>query len=186
MATTGFIIGFIALVVGVMALPTIFQMIFGRPKLTFEADEFTGSDGKILLIAIQNQPVTNRLLRLMGVERDEGEITAFVDVHEDGTKRIIARSMSGALNCPVMRVEGLRVKTLPGFTCGLTIIGIKNGSASIVDGRHGPRPLEQGHYVAIATIIRGQKTYKVGQKFVIGDADHTTYWYSRDVTKLPA
>jgi hypothetical protein len=89
MEVAGLVVGVIALVLGIMAIPTILQMLLGRPKLTFEADEFTGSEAKILIVAIKNQPIKNWFLRLIRVEREIGDVTAFFDIVEQGTKRII-------------------------------------------------------------------------------------------------
>ena len=168
MEVAGLVVGVIALVLGIMAIPTILQMLLGRPKLTFEADEFTGSEAKILIVAIKNQPIKNWFLRLIRVEREIGDVTAFFDIVEQGTKRIIVRAIFGKLNCAVTREEGLLVRARPGFTVGLPIIGTKDGAASIVDGRaEDLRPISEGHYTAIISIIRGEQTTKLCRPFAL-------------------
>ncbi len=184
METAGLVVGLVALAVAIMAIPTIFQMLFGRPNLSFEADEFTGPDGKILVIAIKNEPVKNKFLLWMGVEREAGDILAFFEIQEHGTRKFLARSVSGLLQCAPMRTIGLLARSLPGFSVGLTIIGTKDGKATIVDARGNPIPIGEGHYTASIDIIRGQKTYKIAQAFTVGKADHQTIWYQRNVSIL--
>ena len=179
------IIGLIALGIGLMALPTIFQMFYGRPKLMFEADDFTGPDGRILVLAIKNQPIKSRFLRLIGVEREAGDVIAFFDIQELGTGRILTRSVTGLLNCAPLRTMGLQARALPNFTVGLTVISTREGSAQIVDARpEKVMPIEPGHYVARIAIVRGQNTYRIDQAFRVANADHETIWDQRNVVSI--
>jgi hypothetical protein len=178
----GFIVGVIALLVGIMAIPTILQMFFGRPRLTFEADDFTGPDGRILVIAIKNPPITNRFLRLVGVERETGDVIAFFDVRELGTGRIMVRSVTGLLQCAPLQTIGLQARALPGFTVGLTVIGTREGVASIIDARpERSIPIAPGHYSAHIAVMRGQDTYRIDQIFRVATVDHETIWDQRNV-----
>ncbi|MGA7675507.1 MAG: hypothetical protein WCA78_10765 [Rhizomicrobium sp.] len=63
---TGVVLGmigiFISIVALVMAISPLAQMLWGRPKLSFEFTEFTGSDGKNLIFCVKNKPVTSSLL----------------------------------------------------------------------------------------------------------------------------
>ncbi|MFZ0524693.1 MAG: hypothetical protein WAM40_03600 [Xanthobacteraceae bacterium] len=59
-----------------------------------------------MTIAIKNQPVKNRFLRLLGVEREAGDLMAFFDIQELGTGRILTRSVTGLLNCaPLLTIR---------------------------------------------------------------------------------
>jgi hypothetical protein len=185
METAGFIVGIIALLVSIMAIPTILQMFFGRPRLTFEADDFTGPEGRILVLAIKNPPITNRFLRLMGVERESGDVIAFFDIQELGTGKLIARTVTGLLQCAPLQTIGLQARSLPGFTVGLTVISTRESSASIVDAR--PEKviaISPGHYIAHIAVVRGQDTYRIDQTFTVGRVDHETIWYERNVVSI--
>jgi hypothetical protein len=61
------IVATIALLVALMALPAVFQMIYGKPKLQvfFDNPVYHWIDCRI-----QNIPIHNKLLRMMKVERD--------------------------------------------------------------------------------------------------------------------
>jgi hypothetical protein len=180
-----FVVGVIALAVGVMAIPTILQMFFGRPRLIFEADDFTGPEGRILVIAIKNPPITNRFLRFVGVERETGDVIVFFDIQELGTGRLLVRSVTGLLQCAPLQTIGLQARSLPGFTVGLTIIGTHGGVAEIVDARPEKSiPIAPGHYFAHIAIVRGQDTYRIDQTFRIARVDHETIWDQRNVVSI--
>ena len=59
------IISICALVVAVMAPPTVFQMLYGKPKIKVNF----GGEGQLIQCEIQNTPITNVILRKMGVTR---------------------------------------------------------------------------------------------------------------------
>ena len=185
METASFVIGVVALLVGVLAIPTILQMYFGRPRLTFEADDFTGPDARILLIKIQNEPVKSKLLLLLGIEREPGGLLAFVSVQKLGTNEILVRAAPGLLNCTPLRSLGLSARALPGFVVGLAVISTRKGTAHIVDARAGDTddgiPIAPGAYMANIAIVRGQRTYNIKQTFTVGAEDHRTFWDSRKV-----
>jgi len=183
MELAGFIVGVVALVVGTMAIPTILQMFYGRPRLTFEADDFTGPEGRILVLAIKNPPISNKFLRLVGVEREAGDIIGFFDIQELGTGRLIARTVTGLLNCAPLQTIGLQARSLPGFTVGMTVISTREGLAHIVDARpERSISISPGHYIAHIAVVRGQDTYRVDQTFRIARVDHETIWDQRNVS----
>jgi hypothetical protein len=180
LAIVGTILGLVAIV---LAVPPLLQMLFGRAVFSFEADDFTGPDGRILVLAIKNQPVKGRLLRWMGVEREAADIIAFFGVQEHGTNKIIAHSVPGLLQCAPLRQLGLQARALPGFSVGLTVVSTRDGNASIVDAR--PDKLvhiDPGQYVARIAVVRGQLTYRIDQSFTVGKLDHETIWHQRTVT----
>jgi len=185
MEIASFIIGVIALAVGLMAIPTILQMFFGRPHLVFEADDFTGPEGRILVLKINNPPITNKFFRLCRVEREAGEVMGFFDIQELGTGRIVASTVAGLMQCAPLETMGLSARTLPGFSVGMTVIGTRNGQAQIVDARPArTEPIASGRYVARIVIQRGQDTYRIDQTFRVSDVDHETIWDRRNVVSV--
>jgi hypothetical protein len=182
LAIFGVILGVAAMV---MAAPPLFQMFFGRPRLRFEADDFTGPDGRILVIAIKNPPVRNRILRFLGVEREYGDVIAFFDIQELGTGRIVANSVRGQMQTVHLRELGLQGRSMPGFTVGLTVVATRNGQATIVSGNSEEmKDLPLGFYVARISIFRGQDIYRIGQKFRVDATDHKTIWDVRNVVSI--
>lgn len=179
LAIVGVVLGVAAIVMGV---PPLFQMFFGRTRLTFEADDFTGTDGRILVIAIRNPPVANRFLRFIGVERETSDVTGFFDIQELGTQKIVVRSVAGQMQTTNLRQIGLQGRSMPGFTVGLLVIATRNGEASIISAH--PEEvitIQPGHYIAHIAVVRGQDTYRIDQGFRVSTIDHETGWYERNV-----
>ena len=59
----GLAIAITALAVAIMTLPTVAQMLFGRPRVALEFSEDILDGHKILECTITNAPVTGRMLR---------------------------------------------------------------------------------------------------------------------------
>jgi hypothetical protein len=118
----------------VMAAPPLLQMIYGRPRLEFDCQEFTGTDGKQLIIRIKNQ-VTNRLLRKLGVEREAGDILAYFDIQEQGTNRFVKKDVSALLQCAPLREAGILTRSLPAFSVGLVVVHAKDDTTWIIDAK---------------------------------------------------
>lgn len=179
LAIIGMALGVAAII---MAAPPLFQMLFGRTRLTFEADDFTGTDARILVIAIKNPPVNNRFLRLIGVERETSDITGFFDIQELGTGKVIVRSVAAQMQTTNLRQFGLQGRSMPGFTVGLTVIATRDGQAKIISAHQEESiVIPPGHYIAHIAVVRGQDTYKINQNFRISTIDHETGWYERNV-----
>jgi len=176
MEIAGLLIG----IIGLMALPTVFQMIFGRPRLSFWTDEFTGPDGRILLFAFKNEEVSNWLLRMLRVEREARDVQVFFNVQEQGTHKIIVKAASGLLNNVAKQEIAIRTETPPGFTVAATIVGTKDGAADLLEGRTGNYiPIPPGHYNAYVSVLCGARQYNFIEPFQIGLQDYQTIWPRR-------
>lgn len=78
-----------ALLLGAMALPTVFQMFWGRPQITFWFNRVEDERDTLLLIHLQNFPIGNRVLSWMGVSREEAHFHVVVTVRDDGGNQIL-------------------------------------------------------------------------------------------------
>lgn len=75
----------------IITAPSIFQMIFGRARVTKEYDIDAQELNRLLIIYLNNPPVTNRILKLIGVRRETVQsLTAEFQISEVGTNKIIA------------------------------------------------------------------------------------------------
>jgi hypothetical protein len=167
-------------IIGLAALPTVFQMVFGRPRLSFWTEEFTGPDGRILLFALKNEEVKNWLLRLLRVEREARDVQVFFSVQEQGTKKKIVKAASGLLNNVARQEIGVCTEAPPGFTVAATIIGTRDGSADVVEGRSGNGiPIPPGHYDAYVSVHCGARQYNFVEPFQVGHQDYQTIWPRR-------
>jgi hypothetical protein len=175
LAIAGLILALIAMV---MAAPPLFQMFLGGPKLDFAADEFTGPDGKQIIISIKNNPVTSSIIRALGVKRDVPDLLAYFDIQEQGTNRFVIKDISAKLESAATRENGLSVRALPGFTVGFPVVHTRGDTTWIVDGRsEGDLPvIAAGDYTALATVVCGDRVSQIARKFKVGTEQHLTFW----------
>jgi hypothetical protein len=169
---------FLGLAAIAMAAPPLFQMLYGRPRLEFAADEFTDADGgKSLLITIKNKKIESQFLRKIGVERETGSVVAFLDIQEQGTNKFIAKDVSGLLHCAPMGETGLLARALPLFTVGIPVIRTKGVISGIVDARSDQlKPINEGDYTVYADVVCCEQIHKITKNFKVGKAPHLTIW----------
>ena len=174
LAIVGIVLSLAAIV---MAAPPLLQMLCGRPRLEFAADEFTGPDGKQLLITIKNKRIDSRFLRKIGVERVIGNVLAYFDIQEQGTNKFIKKDISGFLHSAASRESGVLVSARPAFTLGIPIVHTKDTNTWIVDARSEElETIGAGNYTVIATIICGGQVHVVRKNFKVGTAPHLSFW----------
>ncbi len=85
----GIFIGIAGFVLAVMALPSVFQMMFGKPDLFVEFKSAELEEVKVLQCLISNRPINSRMLRWLGVSRQSTHLTASISIYERGTKKPI-------------------------------------------------------------------------------------------------
>jgi hypothetical protein len=72
----------VASVIGLVTLPTAFQMFWGRPKIELTFHE-TRTDGYALMRCyISNEPINSRVIRKLGVSRTVTNVTADFEIFE--------------------------------------------------------------------------------------------------------
>jgi len=69
----GIFAGILACGLGIAMLPTVFQMIYGRPKVQIVLDNYTKDGWTIIRCKVFNHIISNRLLKLIGVNRRTAE-----------------------------------------------------------------------------------------------------------------
>jgi hypothetical protein len=171
------VIGIVALVLAVIALPR-----WGRPRLSLLADDFTGPEGRILVIKVKNLP-TPRWAKPLGIERQTGQIQATFDIQERGTNKFVARSIPATIHSSPLRRSGLLMPALPGFSVGVVVlsIGIKNPGidrAGYLDARidDGTTLINPGWYTLKAAILCGEQIYIFTNDFKVGRLPHELFW----------
>jgi len=175
LAIVGIVLGLVAIA---MAVPPMFQMLYGRPQLEFATDEVHVADGagKVLLIAITNKKTENRFLQMIGVEREIGNVLAYFNI-QDETHNFIAKDISGLLTFSSALESGFSARALPLFTVGLPIVLIHGSEAAILDARSDrSRTIGEGYYSANITIICGEQIHNITKNFKVGNAEHLTSW----------
>ena len=84
------VLSFIAFGIAVVALPTIFQRLWGRAKLEIEFDRHAMDSERVLLIHLKNPPVKSQWGKRMGVTRDSiKSLAATTRIFEAGSGRVV-------------------------------------------------------------------------------------------------
>jgi len=153
MEIASFVIGIIALVIGLVTLPTAFQMWWGQPKFQIKFDKSLEDNGLTLLFAVHNLPIKSALLRFLGVVRVAPAIGATYTISEFGTNKIIASHKRVKLQTDIddakytVRLESV----LPGVATFLMYV---NGHPRLFDYHNDEIiSIEPGEYVIRASII---------------------------------
>lgn len=176
MEQVGFVIGVIALLLGLLAIPPILQMWFGKPKISLSTDEFTGTDGKQLLVTIRNKP-TEKWLRRFLVEREAGDVLGFFDIHELGSNKVVSADNAAQMFCAPTRESGLVIRAIPAFTSGFPVIHFRQNQAWIINARKDEcSALPAGPYIVNAQVICGEKVYRIMKQLRVGADAPTTFW----------
>jgi hypothetical protein len=174
MEAVGIVLALVALVVGV---PPFTQMLFGRPKIIIGFDDFTGDDAsKAFVISAKNAGVKSRLLKMLGVVRESGDIQGFFDIREQGTNRYVAKDISGFMHS-TQREQGFAVRVLPHFTVAMTVVQFGD-HPNIFDARKEKSiPIPEGDFTIDALIVCGDKRLQESKNLKIGATKATTFWY---------
>lgn len=84
------VLSFIAFGIAVVALPTIFQRLWGRAKLEVEFDRHAKDSERSLLIHLKNPPVKSQWGKRMGVSRDSiKSLAATTRISEAGSGKVV-------------------------------------------------------------------------------------------------
>ncbi|MGD0353147.1 MAG: hypothetical protein ABSB38_06600 [Dehalococcoidia bacterium] len=111
MALAAFIISILALVVALMALPTVFQVFLGKPKLIIHFGVREVKGGKVLQGELYNPQIRSRLLQIVGIRRmvaDDIVVRFSIKNGNDGSNavaEIVPSLISHAGIAPAQRIS---------------------------------------------------------------------------------
>ncbi len=159
-----------------MAMPSILQMFWGRPRVETEFDVSTERGKRSLVMFIKNPPIASRVLRTLGVRREAVQgLTAELRVSECGSGRIVVPIRHLAL---YSGDETHRMIQLPPtYSVGAAVMvamwsNITKGAVIPGDKLRGPLELGQGYYTAQVILFVDGDPAKFTRQFVVGkDAD---------------
>lgn len=172
-------LGLVALVVALMALPTVFQMHWGRPQIDFIFGAVTDRQSTVLQCTIRNRPINSRVLRALGVRRDAANVIAAYKIHgpEFVTELIHPKLAS-------YKDNGEQIELAAGpVGASMGIIFIRDSNAYIVEDprfrekRDSPMvPIASGTYHAGIVVFCGEKNFIREAQFVITANAGNSYW----------
>lgn len=158
-------------------LPTIFQMIWGRPKLVigFGVRELDGS--RVLQYELLNPVIKNRFLRWLGVRRMAAEdIITYFSIEDYNNQRLV---FAGKVP-DILKYNGTsgaqRISLPTSFFPALIPIVLALDEAKAIKVFEEDIILQQGKYCAIiVATMEGKKSTKRGN-FVVSETHPFIYW----------
>jgi hypothetical protein len=169
----GLFAGLLALVVGVVVLPTMFQQFWGSPRLRVEYTHWR-NQRRYLRCTVVNDPVRNKLLRLMRVRTSAAEVVPQVFVRDGNTGghvTIVLPFISGT-KADVYAPEARVVGTSSPLTFNVAEMFDDDEAAVTADGRD---VFEAGSYLATVHVSAGEtKLEEKERRFVVGKSG--LYW----------
>jgi hypothetical protein len=174
-------LGIIGVGLALLALPTVFQMIWGRPRIEFEFEERTEDGKKVLACRIFNRAVKNPVLKFLKVRREVAHISAAYTVHNDATgNRIVS------LTQPIFvtqRGHSKEIELAPTITGALVGIVFANDqgvfAAEAAHGQSGDQPatlLPPGTYSVPLVVFCGEEPFSISRSFVVTQRPLDSYW----------
>jgi|SRR5208282_4888081 len=173
LAIAGIVLGLVAII---MAAPPLIQMLGGAPalKLTFIGGRYQRHPN-MLSCEITNNPITNRLLKLLKVPREEAEISVTFAIYERGSGRLVADTTFAPLHgvTPAsQRVQRVRADEIAIFH---VIAASSDQTARVIrrEGMDGEIVLPYGRYeisIHLNDERRG-RDQEIKKEFIIGKSD---------------
>jgi hypothetical protein len=172
------LLGLLALGVAVVTLPTVFQMIWGRPYLTFETRVLADGDSTLLVCSVFNRAIENRLLVRCGIRRETALVTCSMKTSDVATGQFLHPSIVTPKSWD--SDEKLVHQELPAGFLPINIVMVRAWSddgATTWDDDGNPIAIHPGTYEIQAAFWVGERVFKFQRLFVItaNNARHS-YW----------
>lgn len=171
----------VAVVLAFMTLPTVFQMVWGQPRLTTEPTDRSirrdrNRDAKSLDCCIYNLPIENPILRAIGVRRSAIEdLYVLYAIKESGSGRVIQAELEGELEGhgggPHRRI---RVPSSGLPVMFRVLLHEPSGEALIAD----EITIPPGSYIVDISILASDEIVQESFRFIVGTRPSETHWLS--------
>jgi hypothetical protein len=171
----GLVLAIFSSIVGLVAIPAILQVIWGRPRLKVSYIQEGDNDWKTLKLVVRNSPPTFLLLRIMNVQRSPAYLTSFVVIRNAGTGQVICRDP--LLDNPEP-VSVLYPSIVGRGHVVLTAAAAKPGPLVVLAGSaHGSSVLiGPGSYEASVVLLREEEMKFASKRFVVGTKPELIHW----------
>ena len=184
MVVVAFTISVIALVLAIIALPPVFQMVWGRPNVDviFSDSKDKRNQRKYLHCQIVNLPLENRLLQRLGVyRRPIDDVHAFFSVEDIKTHKMVVTDIMASIyttqNAEQMISVSLPASTIPAL---INLVEARNdGYANTIahyEAKNIQLPL--GEYCAIIRVKTSEKGKEFRRNFFVGNKQEDLHWDS--------
>ena len=174
---TAELLGIAALVVAAMALPTVFQMFWGRPNITFLFTRQESERDTLLLVHLCNYPIGNRFLSGIGVRREDAHFHVRLTVKDSVGNQVLdymepPPSSGNPFEQNLFHLHaGPSPKTLE-------ILGANGQCARIYyeERAEGYKELSAGSYSLRLDVWVGEKIFFEERIFVVTEDSIKSYW----------
>lgn len=171
---------FVALAIGLL---TIFQRVWGGPRIDLQFMGFTHAHQWRLYCLIRNRPITP-LLRFAGIRRERASVQASFTIREAGSARLIGNQIPGEIEDNLTGAMAFRMDVVPSeeATVGFSVVaygstGVFMVTRAKLDDSH---YLPLGTYAAQVTVMASGKRIKGERRFAVatggGSPESNLYW----------
>ncbi len=177
--------GFVLAGIGIaMAVPSIFQSLWGRPFLRTRFENGVDKANRFLPVYLDNPPVRNRILKRLGIRRDTIQsLTIHFQIKEAGSGKIIVPIRQARIysDDDPNDMGRDRIALPPTFSVAASVMivrwDIQKKKALIPPDRlRTEYPLDSGRYIVdISLIVDGDPTI-VSRQFVVGQKADDLSW----------
>lgn len=171
-------ISVLALFLALLALPTVFQMFWGRPRLVInfgeQAYSFPQGEGKALMCLISNPPVESPVLRKIGVRRAAADdVFAGIRIYEEGTNRVVIPHIDAQIlvDRGMPRTRCSLPPSIPPFPFIVIAFPPEGGPLAA-----NSEPIQNGAYYALIIIGSADQATSAKAHFVVGRTQTETCW----------
>ncbi len=162
-----------------MALPTVVQMVWGKPIINLSFESIMEGNQKTLCCQLTNPPIENKILRMAGVYRRQiDSISAFYSIKDTNTSKIIV----GAAFCDIHSAHDVpkTAISLPSSIIPSRIDLVQarhNGAASTIAPRQAKNiELPVGKYRATVIIKTSENEKVFCRNFLVKKEAETIAW----------
>jgi hypothetical protein len=184
MVVAAFTISVIALVLAMIALPPVFQMVWGRPNVDviFSDSKDESNQRKYLHCQIVNLPLENRLLQKLGVyRRPIDDVHAFFSVEDIKTHKIVVIDIMASIyttqNAEQMISVSLPASTIPAL---INLVEARNDGYTNTIAHYEAKniKLPVGEYRAFIRVKTSEKEREFRRNFFVGNKQEDLHWDS--------
>lgn len=170
-------LGLLGVVLALVALPTAFQMFFGRPTIEFVCSVEHGDKGSILQCRLLNPAIENRFLKWLGVRREAAYIHAAYKIWSQETGELIVDLTAPLLVSTTDNAQALELRpTLFGVTFALVLCNQQGVFALAEKPNKEVIRLDPGNYNAPVVVFCGEKRFVKNCAFVVTSNPMNSYW----------
>ena len=179
-----FIVSIIALVVALMALPTVFQMIWGRPKIFIQFTDTALShipSVRVLWCELTNPPMINPLLKRFFIRRMPAEdVVVHYSIRDTPANNLVFEAAPYIAEYPQALASSRRIRlTASGTPYTFRIVTVDTGKGEVfaIPKDDEKLPICSGIYsVLVEATVDGDKFYQATRRFVVRDTYPYVHW----------